>query len=44
MQEAAKAQLAPDEFVAVRHGATLRTAGGSMQNTPKRLPVEKAGA
>ncbi|KAI7844885.1 hypothetical protein COHA_001537 [Chlorella ohadii] len=41
VQETAKAQLGPDAFVAVRHGATLRTAGGSMLNQPERLPVEK---
>ena len=42
VEEAAKAQLHADEFVAIRHGATLRTAGGTMSNQPARLPVQRA--
>lgn len=38
-EEVKKAQLAADAFVALRHGATLVTAGGATLNTPALLPV-----
>lgn len=37
-REAAAAGLAPGAFVALRHGATLVTAGGASLNSPPLLP------
>jgi hypothetical protein len=38
-KEAAAAQLPPDAFVSLRHGATIVAAGGATLNAPALLPV-----
>ncbi len=38
-KELAKAELPPDAFVSLRHGATLATAAGVTLNQPALLPV-----
>lgn len=38
-KEVAAAQLPPDAFVSLRHGATIVAAGGATLNAPALLPV-----
>lgn len=40
-KEVAKAGLAADAFVSLRHGATIVAAGGATLNQPALLPVAR---